>query len=104
MDKDIRKKYVLSTPCNICQASWYNKKIGPHTKKCDRCAFEARKKDFILTYSIENRMIPAPLPEELADLTYIEERVIAMGSPALHIWCRKGGMTGFKGNCIGMYQ
>jgi hypothetical protein len=104
MHEELKQLYVLSPPCQICNESWFNKKIGPRTKKCDRCAAECRQPDAIPTFGVVNRMIPCDIPEELKGLTYLEERIIALGSPALHIWCRKGGMTGFSGNCISFEQ
>ena len=49
-------------------------------------------------------MIPGPIPKELADLNDIEEASIKLIKPFLHIYKRRGGGVGFKGNCISFTQ
>ena len=82
-------KNVFKKPANkcvICHESDYGLYVGRHTKKCKRCAREFNAKFTVLTYSMENRMIPGDIPPCLADLTYIEQCSIKLACPLLHIY------------------
>ena len=82
-------KNVFKNPANkcvICHESDYGLYVGRHTKKCKRCAREFNAKFTVLTYSMENRMIPGDIPPCLADLTYIEQCSIKLACPLLHIY------------------
>lgn len=102
MDQDLDDNYVMSEPCIVCNAAWFKKDIGPITKKCTKCAGERNLE--IPTYGRLNHMVPGPQPDCLRNLTYIEECCIKKATPLLHLYCRKGGLTGTHGNVITFEQ
>ena len=61
----------MSDPCRICDECWYDLKIGPINKMCQRCTNENKnmksdpntKVSKILTFSAENDMHPDMVPE-----------------------------------------
>ena len=55
---------------------------------CRRCYFD---KDSIKKFSASNNMDPGYVPEELRDLTDIEEMLIAQIFPIVSVYCLRGG-------------
>jgi hypothetical protein len=102
MNLDIKDNYVMSGTCIVCNTAWFKKDIGARTKKCTKCASERNLE--IPTYGEKNDMVPGKPQQCLLDLTFIEECCIQKASPLLHLYCRKGGLTGSKGNVIAFEQ
>ena len=49
-------------------------------------------------------MIPSCIPNELQDLTQIEEMLIARALPIMNVYVKPGGQRGFSGHCINLPQ
>jgi hypothetical protein len=49
-------------------------------------------------------MIPSSVPNELQNLTQIEEMLIARALPIMRIYIKPGGQRGFSGHCINLPQ
>ena len=100
----LAKKFEQPEVCSICMESSYDVPIGPLTRKCPRCADEFRGAKLTgvdpKTFSKENKMIPADIPDELKGLSFAESKIIALANPLLHIYSRKG-LSSLRGNCIG---
>ena len=94
----------LGPTCIICKESWFNAFKHTTSLMCDRCNKEKPKANEYYTFSEENNMIPGPIPDELNILNNIEEASIKLIKPFLHIYKRRGGGVGFKGNCISFAQ
>ena len=102
MEEKLTKMFKSNEACMVCQE--IDEKIGPKTKKCQRCAREARDKTkSILKFSKENLMIPDEIPDVLKDLSYAEICSIRLASPLVHIYSRKG-LTSIKGHVITFEQ
>ena len=103
MMKELRD-WHMGQPCTICKESWFNQSKHPDATECDRCKREKPKENEVYTFSEDNDMIPGPIPDVLKILNDIEEASIKLIKPFLHIFRRKGGSVGFKGNCISFPQ
>ena len=101
--KDLRE-HNLGPICIICKESWFNAFKHATGTICDRCNREKPNENECYTFSEENNMIPCSIPNELSILNDIEEASIKLIKPFLHIYKRKGGGVGFKGNCISFAQ
>ena len=53
---------------------------------------------------MENSLIPSPVPNELKDLTQIEEMLIARALPIMRVYIKPGGQRGYSGHCINLPQ
>ena len=49
-------------------------------------------------------MIPSCIPNELQDLTQIEEMLIARALPIMNVYVKPGGQRGFSEHCINLPQ
>ena len=49
-------------------------------------------------------MIPSPVPNELKDLTQVEEMLIARASPIMRVYIKPGSQRGYSGHCINLPQ
>ena len=100
------KKMKMSERCTVCQESWFDMKIGPRTKRCDRCTNEKRntKETEFPTYSLENDLIPSETPEELKRLNYVELCAIKLVCPMMTFYKRQSGSHGSRGNCVSFEQ
>ena len=49
-------------------------------------------------------MNPDNVPEELQDLTEIEEMLIAQIFPVVSVYCLRGGQYAYRGNVINFFQ
>ena len=80
--------------CQVCKEVWC--KI--YNSTCNRCK---RDKSFPKKFSIENEMVPSPVPEALKNLTQVEEMLIARALPIMNVYCKpKGGQRAYKGHVI----
>ena len=52
----------------------------------------------------ENSLIPSPVPEELQNLTQIEEMLIARVFPVISVYTKPRGQRGYRGCCINFPQ
>ena len=55
-------------------------------------------------FSSENFMIPSCVPNELQNLTQIEEMLIARALPIMSVYIKPGGQPGYSGHCINLPQ
>ena len=67
---------------------------------CSRCS---RDKKSPKKFSSENSMIPSPVPNELKDLTQVEEMLIARALPLI-IYMKPGSERGYSGHCFNLPQ
>ena len=85
--------------CQCCHESGHSINVSAKDDLCDRCIRQGARDTRpigtpgkkIPTFSSQNRMIPADIPEELKDLSLIEQSAIARISLQMSIHCRKGG-------------
>ena len=49
-------------------------------------------------------MIPSSVPNELQNLTQIEEMLIAHALPIMRVYIKHGGQQGYSGHCINLPQ
>ena len=88
--------------CGICSESWpvTSKNISIDSYICTRCK---RDKGLPKKFSIENDMIPSPVPESLQELTQIEEMLIARVFPVMQVYTRpRGGQRSYKGHVLNL--
>lgn len=55
-------------------------------------------------FSVDNGMVPGPLPVELQGLTMSEEMMISMASPVWKVFRLAGGAHGYKGHVLSIGQ
>lgn len=82
--------------CQNCKRSFPN--LSMKGIKCVKCVKSATK------FTAINNMDPGVVPDELKNLTYIEEMLIAMIHPVVSIYRLKGGQYGHTGNVINFRQ
>ena len=49
-------------------------------------------------------MVPSRVPQELQNLTQVEEMLIARAVPIMRVYIKPGGQRGYSGNCINLPQ
>jgi len=55
-------------------------------------------------FSADNNMDPGEIPNELRDLTEIEEMLIARVFPIVSVYCLRGGQYAYRGNVVNFPQ
>ena len=68
---------------------------------CSQCC---RDKKSPKKFSFENSMIPSSVPQQLKDLTQVEEMLIARALPIMRVYIKPGGQRGYSGHCINLPQ
>ena len=88
--------------CYIFQECYLGMKVSRTSKGlvCYRCRQERGNNRF----SASNNMDPGPQPEELANLTQVEEMLIARVSPILQVTHATGGQFKYRGHTISFPQ
>ncbi|CAG8741528.1 5472_t:CDS:2, partial [Rhizophagus irregularis] len=84
--------------CNKCNERFPS--ITLIGNECRRCHLEGSPKKF----STENNMDPGEVPQELQDLTDIEEMLIAQVFPIVSVYNLPGGQYAYCGNIINFPQ
>jgi len=95
---------VFSTfQCTVCKEAWplKSKPRSLESYVCSRCS---RDRKYPKKFSLENYMIPSPVPAQLKGLTQIEEMLIARALPIMRIYIKPGGQRGYSGHCINLPQ
>ena len=91
--------------CKICFEAWplKGKVKSKSAYICKRCSSD---KQIPKKFSAGNQMIPSCtcIPNELQDLTQIEEMLIARALPIMNVYVKPGGQRGFSGHCINLPQ
>jgi hypothetical protein len=89
--------------CTICQEAWplNSKPKSPDCYICSRCARDTKSPR---KFSLENSMIPSPVPTELQNLTQVEEMLIARALPIMRVYIKPGGQRGYSGHCVNLPQ
>ena len=93
-------QYIVSQ-CTVCQEAWPLKCKPRSPYVCTRCS---RDKKYPKKFSTENLMIPSFVPNELQNLTQIEEMLIARALPIMKVYIKPGGQRGYSGHCINLPQ
>ena len=102
--KDFHKSLEFKIfKCQICHEAWplSEKSKRGMSYTCSRCN---RDKNAIKKFSVENNMIPSPVPEELQGLIQLEEMLIARVFPVISVYTKPGGQKAYKGHCINFAQ
>ena len=89
--------------CTICCEGWpvKSKPRNPSQYVCARCS---RDRSVPKKFSKMNNMIPCMTPEELKDLTQVEEMLISRALPIINVFLLKGGQRAYGGHCINLPQ
>lgn len=90
--------------CTVCHEAWPLKSKPKQIDKyvCSRCS---RDKTIPKKFSVQNSMIPSPVPKELQGLTQFEEMLIARAFPVMHVYTKpRGGQKAYKGHVITLPQ
>ena len=90
--------------CMICNERWPDLKVGPKSKKCQRCADDRVQPPIPHTFSAANDMDPGEQPECLKVLNTVEAAAISLICPVVSIYKVKYGATGMKGHSISFHQ
>jgi hypothetical protein len=94
----------LKTPnmCYVCQESYAAMKVYCTSERpiCNRC----RQEIGIHRFSSSNNMDLGCQPQELANLTQVEEMLIARVNPILQVTHATGGQYKYKGHTISFPQ
>ena len=93
-------QYTVSQ-CTVCQEAWPLKSKPRSPYVCSGCS---RDKKSPKKFSSENSMIPSPVPNELKDLTQVEEMLIARALPIMRVYMKPGGQRGYSGHCVNLPQ
>ena len=80
-------EYTVSQ-CTVCKEAWplKSKPRSPYVRS--RCS---RDKKSPKKFSCENSIIPSSVPNELQNLTQIEEMLIACALPIMRVYIKPGG-------------
>ncbi|CAG8503777.1 4193_t:CDS:2 [Paraglomus occultum] len=99
--KDFHKRMdkLQHVVCPVCNESCPS--IVLVKGKCQRCYSE---KIMPNKFSADNNMDPGDIPEELQDLTEIEEMLIARAFTVMSIYRLRGGQYGYRGNVVNFPQ
>jgi hypothetical protein len=83
-------QFFISQCTIICQEAWplNSKPRSPDCYICPRCARDTKSPR---KFSLENSMIPSPVPTELQNLTQVEEMLIARALPIMRVYIKPGG-------------
>ena len=76
--------------CTVCHEVW-PVKTKPRSLEIHVCSRCTRGKKSPKKFSIENSMVPSPVPTELQDMTQAEEMLIAQALPIMAIYIKPGG-------------
>ena len=79
-------EYTVSR-CTVCEEAWPLKSKPQLAYVCSQCSRDKKSK----TFSCENSMIPSSVPNELQNLTRIEEMLIARALPIMRVYIKPGG-------------
>ena len=93
-------QYIVSQ-CTVCKEAWPLKSKPRSPYMCSRCS---RDKKSPKKFSCENSMIPSSVPNELQNLTQVEEMLIARALPIMRVYVKPGGQRGYSGHCINLPQ
>ncbi len=93
-------QYTVSQ-CTVCHEAWPLKSKPRPPYVCSRCS---RDKKSPKKFCCENSMIPSSIPNELQNLTQIEEMLIARALPIMRVYIKPGGQRGYSGHCINLPQ
>ena len=87
--------------CTVCQEAWPLKSKPNTPYVCLRCSGDKKSPK---QFSCQNSMIPSCVPNELQNLTQIEEMLIARALPIMRVYIKPGGQRGYSGHCINLPQ
>ena len=89
--------------CTVCHEAWpiKTKPRSGDNYVCSRCT---RDKKSPKQFSVENSMVPSPVPCELQGLTQVEEMLIARALPIMRVYIKPGGQRGYSGHCVNLRQ
>ena len=73
----------------------------PDTYVCSRCS---RDKKCPKKFSVENAIIPSPVPLRLQGHSQVEGVLIARALPIMRVNIKPGGQRGYSGHCINLPQ
>ena len=96
IDKFHKSMNLYMNHCSKCREAWplTTKPKSDGTYICRKCSID---KNIPLKFLFENEMIPSHVPQELHDLTQIEEMLIARALPIMRVYVKPGGQRGYSG-------
>ena len=98
-----RSMQFVMLQCKVCREAWplHERSKSKDSHVCRRCSVD---KGTPKKFSVENDMIPSPVPKELQGLTQIEEMLIARALPIMKVYIKPGGQRGYAGHSINLPQ
>ena len=93
--------------CRHCDEKLYDVKLTPKTKMCPKCKYEheRRTKGEVRKWSAENNMhVDQDVPDELKNLTPVEQSAIQRQFTNMNIYRLARGATFLKGHCLSVHQ
>ena len=107
MKKFHNSMQMVIIQCTVCKEArpvgeTKAKSVSEKTYMCYRCK---RDKTLPQKFSLDNNMIPSPVPPELQGLTQFEEMLISRAFPVIHVYTKpRGGQRAYKGHVITLPQ
>ena len=80
-------QYIVSQ-CTTCWEAWPLKSKPRSPYVCSQCS---RDKKSPRKFSLENSMIPSFIPDELQNLTQVEEMLVSPALPIMRVYIKPGG-------------
>ena len=68
---------------------------------CSRCS---RSKGVVKMFSADHSMDPGDVPDQMANLTVVEEQLVCRLAPAIPVHMLKHGGKAVNGNCVTFLQ
>ena len=93
---NIKQMLYKVNVCSICHESRIERKMTSDTV-CQRCKNDKMQ---VKMFSSENNMNPQPVPNELRDLSEVEQQLICRISPCINIQFLKHGGISANGHCV----
>ena len=96
------QEHLQHRQCTICKEAWpARQNLASEVYICYRCK---RDKKSPKKFSVENDMDPGIVPQQLKDLTQVEEMLISRICPIMRIYRKHGGQRGYKGHVLNSPQ
>ena len=95
--------HLYSNQCAICKEAWPLQWSVSASSSYTRARC-VRDKQAPKKFSVENSMVPGQVPEQLQNLTQVEEMLIACALPIMRVYIKPGGQRGYSGHCINLPQ
>lgn len=97
--------FIDKEKCDFCNEIPIFKSVQRYNDKniCTKC-LNCLSNNRPLLYTKDNNMDFGIIPDELKNLTMIEQLLIAIFHPIVQIFFLKGGQIGYRGHCVSFFQ